>query len=486
MATPGVSFARRVGRVGRVGRAEYHKRLAAPRSGWADLGGVRCLNVPASTSQIESKVRFGPFGAGGRVLGAVEKGWEPVREAFEENFALNLELGAQLAIYKGEELMVDLAGHSPAQPGYTAETLQCVFSCGKNVEAIAVAMLVSRGAVSYNDLVCNHWPEFAQNGKESITIADVMRHEGGVPFLLDPAAMDDKSKDIILSQAHLDDVDLLEAAFAAAPCVYDCVGHRRTYHSVSRGWLVSAIVRRVDPRGRTLGQFIRQDISDVLGISYFCGISAAEQANFAFAGLTQISKPYTFAFEALPALLGVGCPIIATAIKRMLQKNNPAARVVCDWMGKIPDIHPRFLNTVAGREAEISSAGMPTNARSMAKLNACMANGGALGGVRLMSEAACEESMSEFTVAHDAFFGCETSVSVGGFGDLTILKENMVHRELTQALDGFLGWGGWGGSLSLWHPEKRIAVSYVPNAMENSILGGPRTARIFSALRTVI
>lgn len=29
--------------------------------------------------------------------------------------------------------------------------------------------------------MCKYWPEFAQNGKENITIADVMRHEAGMP-----------------------------------------------------------------------------------------------------------------------------------------------------------------------------------------------------------------------------------------------------------------------------------------------------------------
>lgn len=75
--------------------------------------------------------------------------------------------------------MVDLAGHSPSQPGYTSDSLQCIYSSGKNVEAIAMAMFVSRGVVKYSDLVAKIWPEFGTNGKEGIMVADVMRHGGG-------------------------------------------------------------------------------------------------------------------------------------------------------------------------------------------------------------------------------------------------------------------------------------------------------------------
>jgi CubicO group peptidase (beta-lactamase class C family) len=59
---------------------------------------------------------------------------------------------------------------------------QTVFSSGKNLEVMAMGYLVERGLVNYGDKVTKHWPEFGQNGKESVRIADVMRHEAGLPF----------------------------------------------------------------------------------------------------------------------------------------------------------------------------------------------------------------------------------------------------------------------------------------------------------------
>ena len=92
------------------------------------------------------------------------------------------------------EKVVDLYGFAPETivdgrtKNYDGDTLQVVASSGKNMEAIAVAMLVDRGLVRYEDPVQKHWPEFGANGKGQITIADVMRHAGGVPFVLESSS----------------------------------------------------------------------------------------------------------------------------------------------------------------------------------------------------------------------------------------------------------------------------------------------------------
>ena len=100
---------------------------------------------------IKSKVLYGPFGNGGVVEGYVKPSfpWDQVVVSFEENFALNLELGAQLCVYHGGENVIDISGHSDIQIGYSRNTLQNVFSSGKNVEAICIAMRIgSLGIIS--------------------------------------------------------------------------------------------------------------------------------------------------------------------------------------------------------------------------------------------------------------------------------------------------------------------------------------------------
>merc|ERR1712232_1284326 len=97
---------------------------------------------------------------------------------------------------------------------------------------------------------------------------------------------------------HLKDMDALEAAVASAPNVSPFLGAHygltsdtvRCYHAISRGFIVSGILRRVDAKRRTLGQFIKEEISEPLGITYFCGIPVDEQEKYSYADMTQIPK----------------------------------------------------------------------------------------------------------------------------------------------------------------------------------------------------
>jgi CubicO group peptidase (beta-lactamase class C family) len=60
------------------------------------------------------------------------------------------------------------------------DKLGCLFSSGKSVASILIAMMVDKGLLSYNDKISKHWPEFAQNGKDHILVSDLMRHDAGL------------------------------------------------------------------------------------------------------------------------------------------------------------------------------------------------------------------------------------------------------------------------------------------------------------------
>lgn len=409
------------------------------------------------------------------MIGSTAPGWEAVRAGFETNFASNLELGAQLCIYHGEECVVDLAGRSSKQPDYSAEHLQCVYSSGKNMEAICLAMLVDRGLVQYDDPVAKHWPEFSQNGKEQITVADVMRHEGRLPYLCEPGSPNGLTT---VLKSHLDNVDELEKIIENSNPTTEA--DIRAYHAITRGWIVSGVLRRVDPKKRTLGVFMKEEISDPLGVAYFCGIPEADQGKYKYADMTQMPLWYNLAFEVIPAKLGMGCPLLGAAMKIFNDTSNPLTKKAVEWMGAPPT--PAFNNTVAGRKAEIPSAGMYTNARSMAKVNACMANGGALGSVRIMSEEACAASMAASTSKMDLAMKCSFPFTQGGFSEVAAATGPLVDPSFEPFAKGFVGWGGWGGSISLWNPAKRVGLSYSMNGMTNYLLGGPRCLSIFEPL----
>merc|ERR1711874_198361 len=109
-----------------------------------------------------------------KVEGSVSPGFETVKEMFEKNFRRGAEESAQLCVYVGEEKVVDL-WCSVSDPNYTGDTLTNVFSSTKSLTAIAMASLEDKGLMKYTEKISTYWPEFGQNGKENITVADLLR-----------------------------------------------------------------------------------------------------------------------------------------------------------------------------------------------------------------------------------------------------------------------------------------------------------------------
>ena len=121
------------------------------------------------------------------INGFVAPGFERVRDAFAINFEREgdyQETGAALAAYRHGELVVDLWGgfaDAARSRPWTRETLINVWSATKGVTAAAMAVLVDRGLISYQDKVASVWPQFAAAGKGRTTLAQLMSHQAGLP-----------------------------------------------------------------------------------------------------------------------------------------------------------------------------------------------------------------------------------------------------------------------------------------------------------------
>ena len=116
------------------------------------------------------------------IHGQVSKGFEPVREAFAENFSRRKELGAACCVYHHGEKVVDLWGgirnKATGEP-WAEDTMVLVFSATKGFAAMTMALLHSRGLLDYDERVCTYWPEFAQNGKQNLTVRQLLAHKPG-------------------------------------------------------------------------------------------------------------------------------------------------------------------------------------------------------------------------------------------------------------------------------------------------------------------
>jgi CubicO group peptidase (beta-lactamase class C family) len=190
------------------------------------------------------------------VGGFVAPGYERVRDEFERNFAERRELGGAVAAYLRGEKVVDLwGGVRDARDGspWQEDTLVVVYSTSKGLAAMCLALAHSRGLLDYDERVAAYWPEFAQNGKNRVTVRQLLAHEAGLPVVDEPLYPD-----------LLRDFDRLADAIARQKPMWR-PGSRHGYHGVSLGWYMGELMRRVDPEGRTLGRVFREDLAGPLG-----------------------------------------------------------------------------------------------------------------------------------------------------------------------------------------------------------------------------
>jgi len=211
------------------------------------------------------------------VGGACAPGFEAVRDAFLNNFTQNGDVGAAVAAWVDGDLVVNLwGGYADARRRrhWREDTLASVFSGTKGLTSTCVHVLADRGEIDLYAPVATYWPEFAQNGKQDITIATVMGHRSGV---IGPR-----------NRMHWNDTtdwDRVCGEIAKSEPWW-APGTAQGYHMVTFGFILGEVVRRVTDR--TIGQYLRTEIAEPMGIDVHIGLPAFEHHRCA----DMINKPH--------------------------------------------------------------------------------------------------------------------------------------------------------------------------------------------------
>lgn len=118
-----------------------------------------------------------------RIEGHVSAGFEAVRDAFAENFSRRHELGGACCVYHRGQKVVDLWGgvrNKSTREPWQEDTMVLIWSATKGLAAMTLAVAHSRGWLDYDERVCSYWPEFAQQGKENISVRQLLAHQAGL------------------------------------------------------------------------------------------------------------------------------------------------------------------------------------------------------------------------------------------------------------------------------------------------------------------
>ena len=394
------------------------------------------------------------------INGTCDPAFAGVRDRLAQQIAGGEHIGFGVSVYHRTKKVVDLWGgladEDTSKP-WAENTMAVSFSVTKGLVSTCLHMLADRGLVDYNAPVAKYWPEFAQNGKEAITVYHLLTHQAGmapVPGAMHGADMYDWEKII-----H----GLEEMAPAWEP------GTASGYHAMTYGFLVGEVIRRVS--GRSVGKFLRDEICGPLGLRDMY-IGAPAEVDGQIAKLTaRPTAPSAEIIEDMQKRLAAGEPLFSPLLERAFAA--PPGGLLAASLG------PNPLDTFEGRRAEIPAANGVMTARDAARLYACLANGGELDGVRLMSPERVRTMSALQTRRPDKVLTIEIAWSLGymngGFEDRALGLR-----------DTAFGHPGVGGAVAYCDPEIEMSFAFTTNAVASDGLATGRSLPLANAAREAI
>lgn len=382
------------------------------------------------------------------IKGFVRPGFEPVKDAFADNFVLRNELGGACCIYQDGEKVVDLWGgirnQSTGEP-WEEDTMVVVFSATKGMAAMTLAMAHSRGWLDYDERVCTYWPEFAQEGKDRMTVRQLLAHQGGL-F----AFQEKVDRDLIA------DLDRFAIVLARQKPEWE-PGSRQAYHAMSLGFFENELIRRIDPEHRTIGQFFQDEIATPLELEFY--IRLPESIPNSRLAVLDKGNPFK-------AMLRLPLPILFAAL-------NPRSEIFRALMVNPGSYVSLDEDRIYARNLEVPSGGGVGTARALARAYSAFAMGGGELGLRPETiQALTAPATPSANGFHDDALKGEIEFSLGFMK--TCKNWRFGH-------EGAFGSPGAGGSLGFADPQTRLAYGYVTNRL-GAMDGDPRDLALRNAI----
>ena len=366
------------------------------------------------------------------IAGVAAPRFAAVKDAFAANFEAGEELGARFTLVEAGEVVVDLwAGHADRArtKRFDDRTLTTIFSTTKAIAALLMARLVDQGKLGYGQTVASVWPEFAQAGKASITIEQMLSHQDGLsgfPDRMDPVDWFDWG--------------LICTRLAAMAPIWP-PGTASGYHPITFGYLAGEVFRRVD--GRSMGRALREDLAEPFGLDLWIGLPQDEVYRVA-----DLQRP-----TVLPDF---GERNAATRAAFLTPWSAAAGKSQAEW-----------------RSMEIPSTNGHATAHALARVMGALANDGWLDGEVILSPAMIAEAARQRIRGQDLVLPFEMSWGAG------FMRNETVHP--WGPGDQTFGHSGWGGSCVFADPERKLGGAYVMNRQSSDLLGDCRPKRLIEA-----
>ena len=289
---------------------------------------------------------------------------EDIWASAERLYRTGVHPGLQLSVrHRGEQILHRAIGHasgngphdpaSAARVPMTTDTPICYFSASKAVTALLMHMLSEQGLVNLMDPVSYYCPEFAANGKRTITVHQILSHRGGIPAIPRETPID----------ALWDRDEIWKILCAAKPVEVD--GSKVAYHAITGGFVLQRVLEKVT--GDTIENFLDRHLRQPMGMRWFTYGIAADKVN-------DLATNYA---------------------------TGPTPRFPVSWIvsralgGDIQTIE-QAVNDPRFQEAVIPAGNLCGTAEEMGRFFQMMLNGGVWNGKRICSEMTIRRSIQQF------------------------------------------------------------------------------------------
>ncbi len=366
--------------------------------------------------------------------------FEALTDIVEAQLAADYDLGSSLAVAVEGEIVCDVWGgwadEAKTVP-WGEDTVTNVWSTTKTMTALSALVLMDKGSLDPNEKVATYWPEFAANGKEGIEVRHILSHTSGVSAWAQPVTEDDV----------LDDEKATAMLAAQEPWWEPGTGSG--YHALNQGHLVGEVIRRIDGRG--LKQFFAEEIAGPLNADFTIGSPPENHDR-----ISNVVPP-----PPLP----------------IPDDLDPESVMIKTFTGPAPAAE--IAHTAPWRAATIGAANGHGNARSVAKIQAAVSNGGSSSGVDLLSSDTVDRIFEAQSDGVDQVLGMPVSFGLG----YAIANPN---DALGVTSGRVCYWGGWGGSVIINDLDNKISMAYMMNRMQAGLVGNETSVALVAKLKELV
>ncbi|PYJ19308.1 MAG: esterase [Verrucomicrobia bacterium] len=367
-----------------------------------------------------------------------------LKPLFQENFEKFGELGAAVSVWQNGKPIIDLCGgfqDARRENPWMSDTLVLVWSATKGIGSACVLHTLQEHKIDISQRVAEFWPEFAQAGKERVTLAQLLSHQAGLCAL-------DRRVDVL-------DYDAVIRALEAQEPLWP-PGTAHGYHARTFGFLLDELVRRI--AGKTLSEYWQENFARPLNLDFWIGLPKKENSRVATMYAAKSGKP----------------PDPKQFYSDLVTPGSLARKTFTSPYG----LHViSKMNEYAIRAHPIVSFGGIGSVSALTKFYSMLANGGKFEGQTFFSEKTIAWMTTTIADGMDSVFQIPTAFSAGFMKDSRLTAKKMFGPSRTS-----FGHPGAGGSYAFADPKNRIAFAYAMNQMEQSLLPNAKSLRLAEAI----